>query len=276
VPRRPPLPLVAAALTLAGFPVGLLANALAGSSTDARAASPPLLVVPSQSFSPRQLPAVARQDAPPAVPKDCDVPGAIALWGTCDPIPRTRDAWDRAVVDGRAGFLEAVAHPRARLRIDGRDYGIAVVGGATVTRVPITPGEHEIDFVNDENVLGARRHVVVAAGQTTRVDVEFLDAMPKPTEVGGKWYAGQEHGRPLFRNYVPDATVWAAGPDGTQPMPDLGKPGTFLDPPADWPKPPPVRTLPPPPPPPPRTRTLPPYGPRDWSCPPRGAPCVPR
>jgi hypothetical protein len=142
----------------------------------------------------------------------------MALWRTCDPVPRTADAWDDALVSGKAGVLELSTNPPTRLRIDGRSYGIRVGGGTQVTRLPITPGPHTLDFISDEYVYGTRRQVMVRAGETVRLVLELRGELPAPA-AGGSWYRGSEGGRPVFQNYgsETDTTVTSFRPPSERP-----------------------------------------------------------
>jgi hypothetical protein len=141
------------------------------------------------------------------------VPAAFELWRTCDPVPRTRDAWDEALASGRAGALELSSNPETRLRIDGRDYGIRVGGDARVTRVPTSPGMHTLDFLDDAHVVAVRRQVLVRSGETTRVVLEQRDRLPKPAALGNpSWYVGRVEGRPFYTNVPQDMTVAAVAP----------------------------------------------------------------
>jgi hypothetical protein len=159
-------------------------------------AEPPLpapSVAPALASEPPPSPSALAPFAPPlrmsapaasARPREgaCDVPAAIDLWRTCDPIPRTHDAWDEALASGRAGMLELGSKPRARLRIDGRNYGIYVGGDARVTRLPVSPGAHVLDFIDDAHVAAVRRTVDVRAGETKRIVLELRERLPAPLD----------------------------------------------------------------------------------------------
>ena len=168
----------------------------------ARPPAPALASLPSVSSLPSpDAPAGVIRGRIPQPEAQCDIETAMDLWRTCDPIPRTPDAWDDALVSGRAGMLEVSTNPPTRLRIDGRSYGLRVGGGSQVTRMPIAPGTHTLDFISDAYVLGVRRQVTIRAGETQRVVLELRDALPAPVSSGGTWYQGSTGGRPIFQNY---------------------------------------------------------------------------
>ena len=134
----------------------------------------------------------------------------MELWHSCEPVPRSPEAWDDALASGKAGILELGSDPRMRLRVDGRDYGIAVGGDARVTRLPVSPGAHVLDFISDEYVFAVRREVSVGPGQTARLVLALRDQLPKAVAPGEGWYIGQSGGRPIFTNVPQKPAVSAA------------------------------------------------------------------
>jgi hypothetical protein len=156
---------------------------------------------------------------PPSQVAPCDIPQARDLWGTCDPVPRTRAAWDEALVSGRAGFVEIFTNPGMRVKIDGRDYGFRVAGGTEGMRLPIAPGDHTLDLISDAYAYGKRIVTTVRAGETERVAFDLRDVLPPSPDrttvmpvpqdrslaAGNPWYQGATNGRPVFSNLgVPD------------------------------------------------------------------------
>ncbi len=142
---------------------------------------------------------------------DGDIPHSTELSTTGDSVQGVRDGWDVAVLSGEAGVLEVLTYPATRLQIDGRSYDVRVGDDTRVTRVPITSGHHQVDFVSDAYTFAVRREVEVTGGSTTRIVLDLSDRMPErvapPTATGsnlrggeGMWYVGNSGGRPVFNN----------------------------------------------------------------------------
>ena len=89
---------------------------------------------------------------------------------------------DAALASGRFGVLELGSDPRMRLRVDGRNYGLFVGGDAHVTRLPLTPGTHVLDFISDEHAFAVRREVSVGAGETKRIVIDLRDHLRKASD----------------------------------------------------------------------------------------------
>jgi hypothetical protein len=109
-------------------------------------------------------------------------------------------------------MLELGSNPRSRLRVDGRNYGIYVGGDARVTRLPIAPGAHVLDFIDDAHVYAVRREVQIKPGETKRIVLELRDALAKPVDPGAAWYIGRVNGHPSYTNTAPEDTVTPVTP----------------------------------------------------------------
>jgi len=126
-------------------------------------------------LEPRSARSAALEDVQGGAPA-CAV---SAVWGTCDPIPPGREAWEAALLSDQVGYLIVDSTPSTRVLIDGRSYELETSGENTVLaalKLPITPGTHVVQLVSERHVIGRTETVTVERGQTVKLLLDLSRA----------------------------------------------------------------------------------------------------
>jgi hypothetical protein len=99
----------------------------------------------------------------PSPSPDCP---ARKIWSTCDPIPRSSEDVDKALMKAdQVGWVDVTASGPWTVKVDGTPYGWV----STSTRQPIVPGSHNLDLFDYRAMRHARCPLEVAPGHRFQV-----------------------------------------------------------------------------------------------------------
>ena len=100
----------------------------------------------------------------PSPSPDCP---ARKIWSTCDPIPRSSEDIDKALVKAdQVGWVDiALSSQEWTIKVDGTSYGWV----SRSRRQPIVPGAHTLDLFDYNHMRYTRCPIEVAPGRRLQV-----------------------------------------------------------------------------------------------------------
>lgn len=73
------------------------------------------------------------------------------IWSQCDPVPRTQEDMEKALMSDAVGWIDFSPPDRWSVRIDGLSYG-----QVRWKRQPIAPGQHTVDLFDYQGMQHVR------------------------------------------------------------------------------------------------------------------------
>jgi hypothetical protein len=154
-PRDRRLVLVALFSWAIGLLTGVLLSAVYGLLRTPKAVQVEYAFPPP---TPRPLPT-------PTPTPDCP---AFRIWSSCDPVPRTGEDMDKALMSDAVGWIDIITPGQWRVRVDGVSYGLI----PPWKRQPIVPGRHALDLFDYQGMRHVRCDVDIVKGRQLRASAD--------------------------------------------------------------------------------------------------------